>query len=105
MSTLGNWVVLEPGVPKKLHLKEHKFASRSITDSIFGGTREVRSLVFLVDEEDDAAVDKMYSVVSDRLASDLSGYLEGHRYRGYSFTIIKDAPGPVAPRILEVTSR
>lgn len=105
MSTLGNWVVLSPGVPKKLHFKEHKFATRTITDAIFGGTREVRSLVFLVDEEDGVKVDKMYSVVSDRLASDLSGYLEGHRYRGYSFTIQKDAPGTVAPRLVEVTAR
>jgi len=101
--TLENWVVLSPGVPKKLHFKDHKTVSRVITDPVFGGPKTVQSLLLLVDEEDERPVTKTFSVVSEKLAGDLSGYLEGARYRGYRFTLIKDAPGTVPPRILEVT--
>jgi len=98
-----NWVVLSPGVPKRLHFTEHKVADRVITDPIFGRPKTVSSLLFLVDEEDGRAVNKTFSVVSEKLVGDLSGYLEGNRYRAYRFTIVKDAPGTVPPRILEVT--
>ena len=105
MAAEENWVILKPGVPVKMHWKDHKFVDRSITDLTFGVARTVRGLLFLVDEEDGRAVDKTFSVVSSKLVGELSGYLEGYRYRGYTFTIIKDAPGTVPPRIAEVTPR
>lgn len=77
--------------------------SRVITDTIFMRPKTIQSLLLLVDEEDGRPVTKTYSVVSEKLVGDLSGYLEGNRYRGYRFTLIKDAPGTVPPRILEVT--
>lgn len=100
---MANWVVLTPGVPVRLHFKDHRFVERVITDAIFGVPKRVRTLMFLVDEEGGRPVEKSFSVVSGKLADDLSGYLEGARYRAYRFTIVKDAPGTVAPRILEVT--
>jgi len=100
---MANWVVLKPGVPVRLHFKAHRVVERTITDPIFGVPKVVRSLMFLVDRENGAAVDKTLSVVSGKLADELSGYLEGERYKGYTFTIVKDAPGTVPPRILEIT--
>jgi len=98
---MANWVVLKPGVPVRLHFRAHRVIERVITDPIFGVAKTVRSLMFLVDRENGAAVDKTFSVVSGKLADELSGYLEGERYRGYTFTIVKDAPGTVPPRIVE----
>ena len=100
-----NFVVLKPGVPVKLHFRAHKVVDRVITDPTFEVSRTVKALLFLVDEEDGAPVDKTYSVLSQKLASDLSGYLEGQRYLRYTFTLVKDAAGTVPPRIVEVTPR
>ena len=98
----ANWVVLRPGVPVRLHFRAAKTVSRVITDPIFGVPKTVTSLLFLVDRENGAAVDKTFSVVSGRLAEELSGYLEAERYRAYEFTFVKDAPGTVPPRLVEV---
>jgi len=100
---IENWVKLEPGVPKTLHFVDHKILTRVITDPIFKRPKRVQSIVFLVDREDGMPVEKSFSVVSERLANELKAYLEGKRYVRYEFTFIKDAPGPVAPRILRVT--
>lgn len=97
-----NWVVLKPGVPVTLHFAAHKMVDRVITDPVFGVQKKVSSLMFLVDQENGAVVTKSFSVVSQKLAEDLRGYLEGERYKAYRFTFIKDAPGLVPPRILEV---
>ena len=105
MAAVENFVVLKPGIPVKMHWKAHKFVDRQIMDPTFEVPRTGRSLLFLVDEEDGRAVDKTYSVMSTKLAGELSGYLEGNRYLGYNFTIVKDAPGMVPPRIVEVTPR
>jgi len=94
-----NWVILKPGVPKTLHFAAYKLVSRVITDPVFGVSKSVSSLMFLVDEEDGAKVSKSFSVVSQKLGEELRGYLEGDRFKAYRFTFIKDAPGTVPPRI------
>lgn len=98
-----NWVVLEPGVAKRVHMIDHVVGSREITDKYFGRPRTVTTWLFLVDREDGRPVDKTFSVLSGRLKDELSGYIPDKRYKGYEFTFIKDAPGTVPPRILEVT--
>lgn len=105
MGEVENFVVLKPGVPVKMHFKAHKFVDRVIMDPTFGVSRTVKALLFLVDEVGGSPVDKTYSVLSQRLAGELSGYLEGQRYLGYTFTLVKDAAGTVPPRIVEVTPR
>jgi len=102
---IENWVKLEPGRPKRLHFKDHVIASRQITDPIRGVPATRQGLIFYVDEEDGTRVDKMYSVLSEKHASDFEGYLPDKRYLGYTFVIIKDAPGFVPPRILETRAR
>lgn len=96
-----NFVKLAPGVPVKLHFKDHRFVERVIMDAVFEVPRTVKTLLFLVDERDGTPVDMTYSVLSERLASDFAGDLPGKAYRGYTYTIVKDAPGTVPPRIVE----
>ncbi|MEM2174372.1 MAG: hypothetical protein QXI58_01925, partial [Candidatus Micrarchaeia archaeon] len=63
------------------------------------------TLVLTVDEEDNMKVSKQFSVVSQKLAAELEPFLLNNTYLNYDFIIIKDAPGPVAPRILEIRQR
>lgn len=105
MAEVENFVVLKPGVPVKIHFKAHAFVDREIMDPTFKVPRTVRGLLLLVDEEGGIPVDKTFSVLSQKLAGEMSGYLEGQRYLGYTFTIVKDAPGTVPPRIVEVVPR
>lgn len=102
---LENWVKLAPGVPVRLHFVDHRIVERQITDPIRGVPTTRRSLIFYVDERDGRSVDMMYSVVSEKHASDFEGYLPDKSYVNYTFTIIKDAPGFVPPRITETRSR
>jgi len=95
-------VILKPGVPKTLRLEDHRFVDRVITDVFFGVPKTVRSLVFRVVREDGRVVEKTWSVVSGKLVDELSAYLEGRRYRDYEFVVVKDAPGTIPPRLVEV---
>lgn len=102
---IENWVKLKPGVPKTLRFEDHRIVDREITDPVTKRRKTVQSLTFDVVLEDGREVTKSFSVVSEKLAGDLAGYLSGKRYRAYEFTIIKDRPGFVAPRIVEVRPR
>jgi len=97
-----NWVMLKPGVPVRMHFIDHVAVPREITDPYFGVPRTVQSLVFRVDRQDGVEVERAFSILSDKLKNDLSGYLVDKRYRGYEFIIVKPGPGTVAPRIVEV---
>jgi len=96
---------LTPGVPVKMHFKDHRIMPRTITDPIRQVPAERESLVFYVDKEGDKVVDKMYSILSQKHAAEFAGYLPGKRYESYDFTVIKDAAGTVPPRIVSVTPR
>lgn len=101
-SPITNFVMLSPGVEKILHFSDHKIEPRVITDPFTKQPKKVESLVFTVDQEDGRAVSRSYSILSQKHAAEFSGYLEGNRYRDYVFTIVKDAPGTVPPRIVSV---
>lgn len=102
---ISNFIVLAPGVSVKMHFDDHAVASRVITDPIFKRPKTVESLLFIVDELDGKPINKTYSILSQKHAAEFSGYLEGKKYRDYVFTVIKDAPGTVPPRIVEVAPR
>jgi hypothetical protein len=99
---IENFVVLKPGIPVTLHFSDHRVVSRQITDPVrlVAATRE--TLLFYVDEVGGTKVDKVYSILSQKHAAEFAGYLPGKKYVGYRFTVIKDAPGFVPPRIVKV---
>lgn len=99
---IANFVILVPGVEKILHFSDHRIESRVITDPYTKQPKKVESLLFTVDTEDGRAVSRSYSILSQKHAAEFSGYLEGLRYRDYVFTVVKDAPGTVPPRIVSV---
>jgi len=99
---IENWIKLVPGVPKRLHFVNHVVEVRRIMDPVLKAAKDVQGLIFAVDREDGRPVSKTFSVLSERLAGELAGWLEGRRYLAYEFTFIKDAPGFVPPRLLAV---
>lgn len=102
---IENWVKLAPGVPVKLHFTDHVIAPREIMDPIRKVPVTRRSLIFYVDERDGKPVDLTYSVMSEKHASDFEGDLPGKAYTRYTYIIVKDAPGFVAPRVMEKRTR
>ncbi len=99
---ISNFVVLKPGIPVTLHFSDHRIVSRQIEDSIRHVMVTRESLLFYVDEVDGSKTDKMYSILSQKHAAEFAGYLPAKKYVGYRFTVIKDAPGFVPPRIVTV---
>lgn len=97
--SLGNWVILKPGVEVRLHFKDYRITPREIEDQLWKQTRTVQSLLFLVDRENGAPVDKMFSVISDRLAQEFDPYLKDGSYKDYEWTLIKGSNIMVPPRI------
>jgi len=102
-SPISNFVQLTPGVPVRLHFKDHAVSKRVITDPIRKVQVERESLMMYVDKVNGEAVDKVFSVLSQRLAAELSAYLPAKGYTSYEFVIIKDSAGTVPPRIVSVT--
>lgn len=96
---LENWVKLPVGVEVRLHFREYRVTARPITDPVFGVPRTVQSLLLLVDREDGMPVDKMLSIVSEKLASELKPYLDDGTFRNYEWCLVKDAGGFSAPRV------
>ena len=100
VSPIQNWVILSPGVERRLRFSDHRIVTKSITDPVSRGPKTVEALEFTVTMDDGAPVSRSFSVVSQRLAGELGPYLVDRRYRYFEFTFVKDAPGAVAPRLV-----
>ena len=98
---LGNWVMLEPGTRTRVHLVDHQLAERRITDPFWKVEKTVRTLLFRVDRQDGAPVEKSLSVTSERLASEFLPYLEGKAYTLYDWVLEKGPSKTDAPRIAQ----
>lgn len=99
---ISNYVTLSPGVSVKLHFSDHRVLARQIEDPIRKVMVERESLLLYVDKINGNAVDKIYSILSQKHAAEFAGYLPEKRYRAYDFTVVKDAAGTVPPRIVSV---
>jgi hypothetical protein len=74
---------------------------RTITDPFWKVEKEINTLVFRVDRQDGAPVEKSLSVTSERLASEFLPYLEGKAYTLYDWVLEKGPSKMDAPRIAE----
>lgn len=87
----------------RLHFSDHAVVKRQIEDPIRHVMVERESLLMYVDRVDGSAVDKIYSVLSQKHAAEFSGYLVDKKYKLYEFVVIKDSAGTVPPRIVSTT--
>ncbi|MEM1518181.1 MAG: hypothetical protein QW789_03555 [Nitrososphaerota archaeon] len=97
-----NWVIIKPGERKTLHFYDHAVIEREIIDPVIGKPKRVQSLTFFVDQEDGVKVDKMFSVVSMKLAQQLAPYIPEKKYIKYIFVIEKPPYVFSPPRLAEV---
>jgi len=90
---LQNYVILETGVPARVHFASHVIERRTITDprTLQPATRNV--LVFDVDRLNGKEVMAKYSVMAEKHAAQFEAYLAGELYRGYDFIITKRGEG------------
>jgi hypothetical protein len=93
MGVLENYVILETGVPTRLHFTDHRIERRTITDPMTGqpGSRNV--LVFEVDRMDGRPVAAKYSIMAEKHAAQFEPYLKDKKYTSYEFTIVRSGEG------------
>lgn len=104
MAVEESFVKLEVGIPVAMKFDKYAWQSRQILDPDLGFTKTVKSLVFHVIEVDGMPADTVYSIVSKKTQNEFEPYLLGDRFLRYRFTMIKEGPGFVAPRIMLATA-
>ena len=84
---LQNYVMLQQGVPARLHFSDHNIQVRTITDPTTRMAKNVNTLVFNVDRLNGAPVESLFSTVSEKLAGQFAAYLSDKSYKNYEFLI------------------
>ena len=90
---LQNYVILQPGVPARLHFTSHQVRVKTITDPQTGRAKQVQALELTVDELNGRGVVSTYSTLSQKHAQDFAPYLPGEKYRDYDFIITLTGEG------------
>lgn len=93
MGVLENYVMLENGIPTRLHFIDHMITSRVIYDPITNQPATRKVLVFDVDEMDSRKVVAKYSTMSEKHANQFAAYLPDKKYVNYDFTIVRTGEG------------
>ena len=90
---LGNIVILEEGIPERMHFKNARIEARDITDVQTGQPTVRNALVFDVDEHNGAPARATFSTLAEKLYAKLEPYLKDKAYLNYDFVITKTGKG------------
>lgn len=90
---LENYVMLETGVPTRVHFTDHVIQKRTVTDPITGGPTTRNVLVFDVDLLNGREVAAKYSIMAEKHAGQFSAYLKDKSYRDYDVIITRSGEG------------
>jgi len=90
---LENYVILQAGIPARVHFTDHVIERRTTTDPGTGRPTSRNVLVFEVDKLNGKDVFAKYSIMAEKHAGQFSPYLEDKSYRGYDFIITKQGEG------------
>ena len=102
---LQNFVVLQPGIPAKLHFTDHTIAPRTITDPLTGVPTTRNTLQLIVDTLNDRPVLATYSTMAEKHAQQFAPYLPNKTYVKYDFTITMTGEGFRRSWSVQVTPR
>ena len=90
---LQNYVMLETGIPARMHFTDHNILRKDITDSLTGGGTSRNALVFEVDQLNGLPVTAQFSTLAEKLAMEFKPYLDDKSYRDYDVQITKHGSG------------
>ncbi len=90
---LQNYVMLQQGVPARLHFYDHLIESRTITDPSTRQPAARNVLVFEVDQLNGNPVNSKFSTMAEKLAGQFAAYLPDKSYRNYDFIITMRGTG------------
>jgi len=90
---LENYVILETGVPARLHFTDHVIMRRTTTDPLTGEPTTRNVLVFEVDRLNGREVFAKYSIMAEKHAGQFKPYLDDKSYRDYDIIITKIGEG------------
>lgn len=105
MAVLVNHVILENGVPSRLHFTDHRIESRTITEPTTGRPVIRETLALTVDTLDGRPVNAELSTMAEKLANQFGPYLPDKSYRNYDFTITQFGEGFIRSWSVKVTPR
>ena len=84
---LQNTIILQDGIPARLHFTDHHFESRTITEGLTQRQVPRNTLVMDVDRLDGAAVQAVLTTMAEGLAGQLDPYLKDKSYKNYEIII------------------
>jgi hypothetical protein len=90
---LQNNIILQDGVPARLHITDHRIERRTITDPTTLGSVIRNTLVLNVDRLDGRAVEAVLSTMAEKLALLFEPYLKDKSYRSYEVIITQKGEG------------
>lgn len=90
---LQNNIILQDGIPARMHFTDHHITPRTITDPSTGEPTVRNTLEFEVDRLDAMPVAARFSTMAEKLAGHFSPYLSDQRYRGFDFVITQTGEG------------
>lgn len=93
MTVLQNYVELEPGVPARLHFRDHVIIRKTITDPTTLQPASRNTLVFDVDRLDGREVDSKLSIMAEKFADKFEPYLKDKSYVNFDFIVTVSGEG------------
>jgi len=93
MTVLVNHVILENGVPARMHFTDHAITARTITEANTQRGKIVNTLEFTVDRLDGLPVHATFSTIAEKLAGQFEPYLKDKGYRNYEVIITQSGEG------------
>lgn len=90
---LMNYVALANGIPTRMHFSDDYVIERDIAVPETGRSKRIKSLVFQVDELDGEPASRTFSVLSEKLRSQLTPFLRDKKYLKYDFIITQTGAG------------
>lgn len=102
---LQNNVILQNGIPTRLHFTDHRIEKRTITEPATG-RQVLRSVLALdVDQLDGRPVVAILSTMAEKLAGQFAPYLTDKSYVNFNFTITQLGDGFTRTWSVKVTPR
>ena len=90
---LGNYVILQSGIPERMHFTDDHIEVRTVTDNVTLKPKQVNVLLFSVDRLNGAAVAAQFSTMSESLYAKFAAYLTYKLYRNYDFIVTQNGTG------------